>query len=441
MKVTSSSTLRSHRLQGRRRRVVWHATRAYVSFPASARFKPPATPAYRCCARARIGSTSAAPHRGASSRRARDTGRVGRRGGGGSRVPARDRPGDRLPLGLGTRGRAVGRGRRARALRRPLARPDAGDATDDVRRSGRRRCRCSTRRRPSWSARQERTRTSSSSRCSAWRIRRLLRDVEAATLAALEQRGEATARQLVADVPALGEKVRVNVGKRYEGDLGLSSRVLPPARARREIVRAPRRTARGQQPVQLGAGGELARASHAGLVAGRGPRRARARAGSRASGPAPRPTSTGGRAGPLARSRRRWPRSGRRGRPRRCAAAVVLPDDLEPTPAPDPWVGAAPVLDPTTMGWQARDWYPRRRTARALFDTNGNAGPTIWADGRIVGGWASDAAARSSRSCSRTSAARLQRRWTRRPRARQSCCRASRSVPRFPVPLHRRLLA
>ncbi len=23
-----------------------------------------------------------------------------------------------------------------------------------------------------------------------------------------------------------------------------------------------------------------------------------------------------------------------------------------------------------------------------LFDTNGNAGPTIWVDGRIVGGWA-----------------------------------------------------
>ena len=27
-------------------------------------------------------------------------------------------------------------------------------------------------------------------------------------------------------------------------------------------------------------------------------------------------------------------------------------------------------------------------TARELFDRNGNAGPTLWADGRIVGGWA-----------------------------------------------------
>ncbi len=39
------------------------------------------------------------------------------------------------------------------------------------------------------------------------------------------------------------------------------------------------------------------------------------------------------------------------------------------------------------MGWKARDWYlgPHRE---ALFDTAGNAGPTIWSDGRIVGGWA-----------------------------------------------------
>src|SRR6185503_1995692 len=61
--------------------------------------------------------------------------------------------------------------------------------------------------------------------------------------------------------------------------------------------------------------------------------------------------------------------------------------DLEPTPPPAPWVALLPSLDPTTMGWQGRDWYlgPHRPV---LFDTNGNAGPTIWVDGRIVGGWA-----------------------------------------------------
>ncbi len=44
-----------------------------------------------------------------------------------------------------------------------------------------------------------------------------------------------------------------------------------------------------------------------------------------------------------------------------------------------------PTLDPTTMGWKERDWYSAR--TRALFDRNGNAGPTVWWGGRIVGGW------------------------------------------------------
>ncbi|WP_313406793.1 winged helix DNA-binding domain-containing protein [Aeromicrobium sp.] len=68
-------------------------------------------------------------------------------------------------------------------------------------------------------------------------------------------------------------------------------------------------------------------------------------------------------------------------------AGLVLADDLEPTPEPAPWVALLPALDPTTMGWKHRDWYLGLHGDR-LFDTTGNAGPTIWHDGRIVGGWA-----------------------------------------------------
>ncbi|MQY25433.1 winged helix DNA-binding domain-containing protein [Nocardia aurantia] len=66
---------------------------------------------------------------------------------------------------------------------------------------------------------------------------------------------------------------------------------------------------------------------------------------------------------------------------------VALADDLDPTPAPEPWAALLPALDPTVMGWQARGWFlgPHERE---LFDTNGNAGPTVWWDGRVVGGWA-----------------------------------------------------
>lgn len=68
-------------------------------------------------------------------------------------------------------------------------------------------------------------------------------------------------------------------------------------------------------------------------------------------------------------------------------AGVALPGDLEPTPDVAPWTALLPPLDPTTMGWKQRDWYLGEH-GKALFDINGNAGPTVWADGRIVGGWA-----------------------------------------------------
>jgi Winged helix DNA-binding domain len=66
---------------------------------------------------------------------------------------------------------------------------------------------------------------------------------------------------------------------------------------------------------------------------------------------------------------------------------VALPDDLERTTTPKPWVALLPGLDPTTMGWSERGWYLGAH-GRLLFDRNGNAGPTVWSDGRIVGGWA-----------------------------------------------------
>ena len=65
----------------------------------------------------------------------------------------------------------------------------------------------------------------------------------------------------------------------------------------------------------------------------------------------------------------------------------LLPDDLEPVEAPEPWVALLPALDAATMGWKERDWYLDGHRA-ALFDNAGNGGPTIWVDGRIVGGWA-----------------------------------------------------
>ena len=65
----------------------------------------------------------------------------------------------------------------------------------------------------------------------------------------------------------------------------------------------------------------------------------------------------------------------------------VHPEDVDPVITPDPWVALLPGLDPATMGWKQRDWYLGEHRAE-LFDINGNAGPTVWAEGRVVGGWA-----------------------------------------------------
>ena len=64
----------------------------------------------------------------------------------------------------------------------------------------------------------------------------------------------------------------------------------------------------------------------------------------------------------------------------------LLPDDLEDTRPIEPWAALLPPLDPTTMGWFERDWYVGAHKPQ-VFDTSGNAGPTVWCDGRIVGGW------------------------------------------------------
>ncbi|PTR25822.1 winged helix DNA-binding protein [Rhodococcus sp. OK519] len=67
----------------------------------------------------------------------------------------------------------------------------------------------------------------------------------------------------------------------------------------------------------------------------------------------------------------------------------LLPDDLDEIPDPGPWVALLPVLDPTVMGWRGRDFYLGPHS-EPLFDRRGNAGTTVWVDGRIVGCWVHD---------------------------------------------------
>jgi len=64
----------------------------------------------------------------------------------------------------------------------------------------------------------------------------------------------------------------------------------------------------------------------------------------------------------------------------------VLADDQYSPESAAPSAALLPTLDSTTMGWKERGWYLGTHESR-LFDLNGNAGPTVWWDGRVVGGW------------------------------------------------------
>ena len=120
-------------------------------------------------------------------------------------------------------------------------------------------------------------------------------------------------------------------------------------------------------------------------------------------------------------------------------SGFVLPDDVHPTPTLDPWVALLPSLDATTMGWKERDWYlgPHKDP---LFDTAGNAGPTIWSDGRIVGGWAirptGEVVTRLLEDVGRDTSLAVDAEAARLT----SWLESTRAIPRFPTPLYRELV-
>ncbi|MFJ3902896.1 winged helix DNA-binding domain-containing protein [Streptomyces sp. NPDC090025] len=72
----------------------------------------------------------------------------------------------------------------------------------------------------------------------------------------------------------------------------------------------------------------------------------------------------------------------------------VLPDDVDPEPAVEPWAALLPALDPTPMGWKDRDFYLAPEFASAIYDRAGNCGTTAWWDGRIIGAYVLDDDAR-----------------------------------------------
>ena len=213
---------------------------------------------------------------------------------------------------------------------------------------------------------------------------RWLAEVGQDVLESLRSRGEATAAEITEDVPELGAKLRFGEGKKWGGEVGVSTRVLFLLATEGSIVRArPRGTWLSSQYrwalTDRWLGASLVRMDTETAQAELLRRYLRA-------------------FGPATLTDIRWWTGWRVGETRRALEAVdarevavgdgsghLLPDDDE-AEAVGEWVALLPSLDPTVMGWKDRTWYLGDHAA-ALFDRNGNAGPTVWADGRIVGGW------------------------------------------------------
>jgi hypothetical protein len=207
-----------------------------------------------------------------------------------------------------------------------------------------------------------------------------------AALAALEARGEAFTREIAADVPMLAKRLRLGAGTRFEVAQSAAARVLRQLAMEGEVMRGRPRGAwpNGEYrwvPTASWLGEPLARVD---------PGPARAELLSKwlaAFGPATETdirwwtgwTARDARAALGAVPHERVDLEGREG--------IVLAGDVGLEDAPEPEAVLLPTLDPTTMGWKERDWYLGANES-VLFDRSGNAGPTVWWGGEVVGGWA-----------------------------------------------------
>jgi hypothetical protein len=267
---------------------------------------------------------------------------------------------------------------------------------------------------------------------------RWLSDVEQRVLASLDERGEAVATEITRDVPELALKLQFGAGKKWGGAMGLSTRVLFLLATEGRVVRArPRGSWLSSQY----------RWARTATWFGRDlptlePADARRELVSRwlaAFGPGTRADIKWWTGWTLAQVDRALSEIG--------AVEIdldgggvgyVVADDLGPVAPADGWVALLPGLDPTVMGWKERGWYLGDHAAE-LFDTNGNAGPTVWLDGRVVGGWAQGPDAPLRIGLLEDVGSDGQARIEAEAGRLEAWLAGTRVTPRFPTPLQRRL--
>ncbi|MFE6485158.1 winged helix DNA-binding domain-containing protein [Streptomyces sp. NPDC057757] len=214
---------------------------------------------------------------------------------------------------------------------------------------------------------------------------RWLADVETEVAAALEELGEADATQIADAVPRLKEQITVSPGKPYETRPRISNKVLT-------VMAAEGRLRRGRPQ------GSWTSAKFRWTLAEPHPHlatdQARVELATRylaAFGPAMLDDLKWWTGWNLTQTRTALAGTAAVEVDLDGATGYLLPDDpvLQEGEGDDSdtVVNLLPTLDLTAMGWRNRDWYLDPAHAPELFDHNGNICPTVWADGRIIGGW------------------------------------------------------
>ena len=211
-------------------------------------------------------------------------------------------------------------------------------------------------------------------------------DVEAQTVAALDELGEATATQLTKLVPGLRVQIPFGEGKKWGGKFGVSTRMLFLLAAEARVIRG---RPRGSWLSSMYAWAPMDRWVPTGLV-DMPLHEAQAELVRRwlaAFGPGTLRDIQWWTGWTVGTTKQALKDAGAVEVALDEGTGYSLADDIEQTTDPGPWVALLPALDTTTMAWKERAWY-LGNLERRLFDSAGNAGPTVWVDGRIVGGWA-----------------------------------------------------
>ena len=223
----------------------------------------------------------------------------------------------------------------------------------------------------------------------------LLLHLQRRVISVLSENGPSTTQEIIQAVPELASKIRHDIGKPYEGEFSIGSRLMNSISAQGIIIRArPRGTWRSNLHEYATLGDWLPDVDLAAVT----PEAARAAVVHRylsAFGPT------------TLEDIQWWTGFGKRDmmkalEPSTPDLTEVSIEGLEDSflmfrdetqrvaafePPDHPYAFFLPSLDPYIMGFHARDRFLGNEHCSKVFDRAGNALPTVWVNGRVVGAW------------------------------------------------------